>query len=331
MAALVDRARSGIVVVSGDRAPTRTSDDLGVAAQPAPRKRQVGTGIILDVNGHVLTTMSVVRSAQTFRVTHAEKDYPASLITTDPVSGLALLYAEGVKGIEPLPLADTSSIRAGSWTLIVGAGPVGPVQSSFGLVTRVPSVDDDADNHLLATTATLGPGASGGAVLNTRGEIVGIATAAIMVRTTGLAGEEPSTIGAGDQRQTMMSGGSIAIPVDVVREVADIVRARGTIVRSYLGVRWVGDDAPIASTDVAGVAVWDVVSGSPAERLGLQKGDIVTAFNGVPVASGPSLRALVQGAAPGEVIRLTLQRGGQPLTLAVPLDTLRVEARASPR
>jgi S1-C subfamily serine protease len=323
MTQIVEKVRHSVVAVLGEKPVPRSASELGDAHRPPTHHISIASGVVLDEDGHILTTDSVARRSKVFHVSVEGESYPADVVSIDPVSQLAVLAVHGASNLVPLPIAGEDDLHVGSWVFVVGvAGPT-QIKSSFGTVSTLPREDDEPGHHFLATTATISAGQSGAALVDSRGKLVGIAYAEVV------SSAEESEIGVEAEQSTAAGrlvpvGTSLAIPADVIHDVAAIVRARGAITRGFLGVRWTPDeqDATLPTTLPIGVHVWEVVPGSPADKAGIRRGDVITAFNHEAVTSGPALRNRVLALSPGSSVPISLLRDGQPLSLAVVLDTL---------
>ena len=281
--------------------------------QPTPRQqRGLGSGVLLKIDGTivVVTNNHVVAKADKIRVALSDgREYDAKVIGTDPKSDLAVLKLKGVKGLKTLSLGNSTRMRLGDVVLAIG-NPFGVGQTvTMGIVSatgraNVGIVDYE---NFIQTDAAINPGNSGGALVNMRGELIGINTA-ILSRSGGYQG-----IG-------------FAIPANMVRPIVRSLLKTGKVVRGWLGVAIQNVNRDLARAlklpSSRGVLVTDVDPRGPARKAGLRGGDLVTAVNGEPVASTGKLRNLIASAGAKTRVRLDVVRGGKRMSLDVRLAEL---------
>jgi serine protease Do len=278
----------------------------------ARRQRSLGSGVIISKDGVVLTNYHVVERAETIKVVLSDRrELAARLVGADPKSDMAVLRLAGdLSDLQPLPLGDSSKLRLGDVVLAIG-NPFGVGQTvTMGIVSakgraNVGIVDYE---DFIQTDAAINPGNSGGALVNMRGELVGINTA-ILSRSGGYQGV------------------GFAIPSNMARPIMESLLSRGKVVRGWLGasVQELSPDLARAlglrATD--GVLVSDVAEGSPAARAGVRRGDVILRINGEQITTAGRLRNLVASAGAGARVKLELLRGGsQPATLAIQLTEM---------
>ena len=278
-----------------------------------PREHEqmgLGSGVIVS-KGIVLTNNHVVSDAAELEVTLSDgREIEAEVAGTDPRSDLAVLKLKGdLDGVEPLPLGSSSSMRLGDVVLAVG-NPFGVGQTvTMGIVSakgrsRVGIVDYE---DFIQTDAAINPGNSGGALVNTRGELVGINTA-ILSRSGGYMGV------------------GFAIPIDMARPIMDSLIKNGKVSRGWLGVSIQDLDSDLAQAmgikQHRGVLISDVIDGSPAEKAGVKRGDVVIELDGAPLKSTGQLRNTVAALGPDKVTRLGILRNNQRKTIEVKLGDL---------
>jgi Do/DeqQ family serine protease len=278
--------------------------------QPDARKAQsLGSGVIVSADGKVLTNAHVVRNAEEILVTlHDGSEHEAKLVGTDPKSDLAVLKLKDVKrNLTPLAFADSSKLRLGEVVLAVG-NPFGVGQAvTMGIVSATGrgsmGIVDYED--FIQTDAAINPGNSGGALVNMRGELVGVNTA-ILSRSGGYQG-----IG-------------FAIPTNMVRPIMEALIKDGKVSRGYLGVTLAPLDAKAqAKFKVAhGVLVAQVGDDSPAAKAGLFAGDVVVAVDGTEVREVSKLRNAVAIKGAGKTTTLDIRRDGKAKQLTVKLGAL---------
>jgi serine protease Do len=278
--------------------------------EPAPRReRSLGSGVVVTPDGYVLTNNHVVEGAWDVRVTLADRrELTAKLVGTDPKTDLAVLRLPG-SGFSVLPLGDSSRVEVAEVVLAIG-NPFGLSQTvTMGIVSAVGRANVGIADYedFIQTDAAINPGNSGGALVNARGELIGINTAIVS-----------------------QSGGSMgigfAVPVNMARQVMDQLVTRGRLTRGYLGVA-VQDLTPALARGLKidadrGLLVVDVAPDGPAAQAGLQRNDVIVAVDGKPPEDAGHFRNLVAGTAPGSRLRLTILREGRERTVEVTVGEL---------
>jgi serine protease Do len=291
---------------------------------PEPQERQqrgLGSGVVYSSDGLVLTNNHVIEGADEIKVTTADGvDYDAEIAGTDEKSDIAVLRLKGpVKDLVPIVVGDSSKLRVGDVVLAIG-NPFGLSQTvTMGIVSAKGRSETGIDvdyADFIQTDAAINPGNSGGALVNMAGELVGINTA-IFSRTGGYQG-----IG-------------FAIPSSMAKEIAQSLLVHGKVSRGWLGIGIQDVDPELASTmglpNHDGVLVSDVEPGSPAEKGGLQRGDVVLTVAGKKTNSSTQLRNLVAATGANKKIEVGILRGGKPQTLSLVLGELKTEnPRATP-
>ena len=271
----------------------------------APRQEGLGSGVIIDSSGVILTNNHVVKAAdEIVIVLHDGTELYATEFTTDPLTDLAIVR---VRPKQPLPAAkfgDSDALRIGDWVLAVGHPLELETSVSAGIISaKGRSLQKVRRAQFLQTDAAINPGNSGGPLVNLRGEIVGINTA-IASQTGGYQG-----IG-------------FAVPANLARDVQRQLRDNGQVRRAYLGVsiqRLTRDLSQqlINRPGVKGVLVNGVKDDTPAAAAGLRPGDVITHFADQPVGSPSALQRAVERVPIGSTQGLRLIRFGKPLTVAV--------------
>ena len=281
----------------------------------APRERQessLGSGVIVTEDGVILTNNHVVAQADEVQVTLSDgRELEAEVVGTDPQSDVAVVKLKGEvpENLQPLRFGDSSALRLGEVVLAVG-NPFGVGQTvTMGIVSatgrsQVGIVDYE---DFIQTDAAINPGNSGGALVNMRGELVGVNTA-ILSRTGGYQG-----IG-------------FAIPSDMARPIMESLVTTGKVSRGWLGVGIQDLDRDLAAAMELkveqGVLLSDVMPGSPAAKAGLKRGDVVVAVDGQAITSSGELRNRIAAKAPGTEVALTLVRDGKQKVVNVTLGAL---------
>ncbi len=284
---------------------------FGVPENGGPQQQEsksLGSGVVVSSDGYILTNNHVVEGADDVRVhTQDGDDLDAKVIGTDKPSDLALLKVDR-KDLTPILIGDSDKLRVGEVVLAVG-DPFGVGETvTMGIVSAKNRGIGMADyEDFIQTDAAINPGNSGGALVNLRGELVGI-NSAILSRSGGSQG-----IG-------------FAIPVNLAKVVMDNLREHGKVVRGYLGVSLQDVNKNLArglglGSDTHGAAVTSVVDGSAAADAGLKVGDVIIALDGKPVKSMQKLRTEIGHTPPKTKVKLTINRDGKTKDIGVTLGT----------
>jgi Do/DeqQ family serine protease len=280
---------------------------------PRGRGREVrglGSGVIVSADGLCLTNHHVIDGAESISVELTDhRTFEAKVIGSDAASDLAVLKIDG-RDLPRLTLGDSERVRVGDVALAIG-NPLGVGQTvTAGIISakgRYTGLSDGSFEDFLQTDAPINQGNSGGALVNGRGELVGINSQIL----------SPSGVNIGI---------GFAIPSNMARNVMEQLVTNGKVRRGQLGVivqPVTPDEAKRAGrADNRGVLVREVVDGGPAERAGVRAGDIITAFNGTPMDDSNSLRIQVASAQPGAAVTLTIWRDGKEQQVRVTLAEL---------
>ena len=283
----------------------------------AERATSLGSGVVVSPDGYILTNNHVVDGATDVKVSFANKEeFPAKIIGTDKYTDIAVLKIDK-KGLTTLPFADSSRAEVGDTVLAIGE-PFGLGQTvTMGIISAKGRAGLGIERYedFIQTDAAINRGNSGGALIDMRGELVGINTAI-------LSGETGGNQGIG-----------FAIPANLARNIMDQILKKGKVTRGYMGILPQELTPELAKQfgipNGHGVAVTQVEPNSPAEKAGLKVGDVITAINGTPVEDENSFRLAVAGFAPGTVIHLKVARGGQTVDLPVTLGEFNLEAEGN--
>jgi serine protease Do len=258
----------------------------------------VGSGVIVDAqHGYVLTANHVVAQASTVQVmTKDGRRLDAKLVGRDPGTDVAVLRLQGAQSLKTIAMGDSDGLDVGDFVIAVG-NPFGLGQTvTSGIVSALgrTGVGKQGYEDFIQTDAAINPGNSGGALVNLRGELIGINTA---IFSTG-----GGNVGIG-----------FAVPINMARRVMDQIVEHGHVRRGRIGVS-IKDMTPAAvatSTEtIEGAVIADVSRGSPAEQVGIQKGDIIVAADGMPIRSAAQLGNKISLTRVGERLQLTLRRKG---------------------
>jgi serine protease Do len=295
--------------------------------QQRPRNRRgipqkealgLGSGVIVSAEGHILTNNHVVEGADDILVTLPgdKKEYKAKKIGTDPGTDLAVLKIENGKSHPAITFGDSDKLRVGDFTIAVG-NPFGLTQSvTMGIVSSLGRNDMGivAYENFIQTDASINPGNSGGALVDIDGRLIGINTA-IFSRTGTSAG-----IG-------------FAVPANLARQIMDSLVKTGKVVRGFLGVKPDAITEDLArklkfqGTDGALIAT--VEEKSPAEKAGIEPGDVITEINGHKILGPSELRMTVSNLSPGTNVKLKYVRDGQEKVTDAVLSELQNKRIAS--
>lgn len=276
----------------------------------------IGSGVILDTDGNILTNYHVIQGAQAIMVTvNDETSYEAELVGVDESSDLAvirLVDAEGAN-LTPIEIGDSDSLAVGEWVMAIGS-PFGNEQSvSTGIVSalyRSTAMRDTSGTSIYAnmiqTDAAINPGNSGGALVNDQGQLIGINS--IIESYSGSS-----------------SGVGFAIPVNYAVNIANQIIAGETPAHPYIGVTVTSVNPYTARSEglevTSGAYVTEVSAGGPAAEAGLETGDIVTAVDGEAVSSADGLIIAAREHEIGEAVTLTVVRGDEELQVDVTLGS----------
>jgi Do/DeqQ family serine protease len=274
------------------------------------REGGLGSGVIVSNDGYILTNHHVVDGAELIKIEMTDnRSFDAKVVGTDQLSDLALLKINA-QGLQVLSLGDSDRVRVGDVVLAIG-NPLGVGQTvTMGIISakgRATGLSDGSFEDFLQTDAPINQGNSGGALVNTSGELVGI-----------------------NSQILTPSGGSIgigfAIPSNMAKNVMDQLSKSGKVRRGKLGigVQQVNSDiaASLGLKEAKGTLVNSVESGSPAEKAGVHVGDVITGLNGSAVADMNSFRNHIASTAPGTEVSLTVMRDGGEKQFRVTLAEL---------
>lgn len=278
------------------------------------REKALGSGVIVSPEGYILTNNHVVDGATDVRVTLSDKrEFPAHIVGTDPKTDVAVLKIDA-KNLTPITIGDSSKVQVGDVALAIG-DPFGVGQTvTKGIISATGrgnlGIEDYED--FLQTDAPINPGNSGGALINDRGELVGINTAILSQGSGG-------NMGIG-----------FAVPANLARQVMDQVLKNGHVTRAYLGI-YPQDVTPamakaFGEKQSEGIVVGDVTPNSPAHKAGIQTGDIILQVNGRPVTDSNQLRMSISMMQPGTDLKLKTLRNGTERDATVKLAEMPTES-----
>ncbi len=287
--------------------------------QPFDVPAGVGSGVIYDAQGYIVTNNHVVEGAQQLLVSLPDgRSFNAKLIGRDPETDLAVVQITG-SNLPVAELGDSTQLQVGDWLVAIGnalALPGGPtvtegVVSALGRTVQEPGDSPRTQGpylfDLIQTSAPINPGNSGGALVNLAGQVVGINTL--------VAGQAESGVQA--------QGIGFAISISTAKPIVDQLVATGKVVHANLGANYVALNAAIAAQlgiqQSYGVVVTRVTSGTPAAQAGLARGDVITQGNGKPLQDDTDLAQMVSLCKPGDRVTFTVLRKSQTLNIDVTL------------
>ncbi len=275
------------------------------------KQRGLGTGFIIDREGYILTNNHVVEQAEELIVKLADgKEHKARIIGRDPKTDLALIKIEPKTALVPLSLGDSEKLQVGDWVVAIG-NPFGLGNTvTAGIVSaKYRQIGAGPYDNFIQTDASINPGNSGGPLLNASGEVVGI-NSAIFSQTGG-------SIGIG-----------FAIPVNMARNLLPQLK-KGKVVRGWLGVTiqkiTPGLEEKLGLKDDKGALVSDVNSGSPADKGGIKRGDVIISFDGNEIKESGDLPYMVASTPIGKTVIVEVIRNNKKKNIQVKIEELKEE------
>src|SRR5271163_3885137 len=272
----------------------------------------LGSGVIISPDGYIVTNNHVVEGATDIRVTLTNREeLPAKVIGTDPLTDLAVIKVNGTN-LPSVPWGDSSKLRPGQTVLAFG-NPYGfRFTVTRGIVSALNRPNPDASDRrkpgeFIQTDAAINPGNSGGALVDARGELIGINT--FLISSSG-----------------SFSGMGFAIPTQIVEPTVNTLIRDGKVTHAFIGVQ-ISDVTPdnarfFDMKKAEGALISDVQPDAPGAKAGLRTGDVITELDGKPVTDAGQLQMLVGQKRPGETIHLQVVRDNKPTTVAVTLEAL---------
>jgi serine protease Do len=279
-------------------------------SKPQQEKEQsLGSGVIVGTNGYILTNNHVVDGATDIKVSlHDKREFTAKVVGRDPKTDVAVLKIDA-ENLSAIPMGDSSKVQVGDLAFAIG-DPFGVGQTvTMGIVSATGRANLGIEDYedFIQTDAAINPGNSGGALIDGRGELIGINTAIL-------------SHSGGNQ------GVGFAIPINLAKRVMDQIVDHGHVVRGFLGAT-IQDVTPtmakaLGLDGAGGVLIGDVTPKGPAAQAGMKAGDVVIKLNGQPVADSAALRLQISETDPGTTVPLTVRRGTSTLDLNVKLGEL---------
>ena len=271
------------------------------------RKTSLGSGVVVGADGLIVTNNHVIEHANQIAITTADhRRFRGKLVGTDPVTDIAVVKIDA-RGLAALPWGDSARAAVGEYVVAIG----NPFQLNQTVTMGIISATGRSNvgivdyEDFIQTDAAINPGNSGGALLNTRGELIGINTA-IYSETGGYQG-----IG-------------FAVPANLARTVVDQLVSKGRVVRGWIGITKISDVADEGGLEPnPGVVIVELLRGSPADRAGIEPGDLVVAVDGRSVDTASQLRNELAGARVGTELHLTVRRQGRKVQILIPIEEAR--------
>jgi serine protease Do len=273
-------------------------------------QNSLGSGFIVDRTGYILTNNHVIENAEEIKVKLFDgKEFDAKVVGRDPKTDLALIKIDVGSDLHPLAMGNSDDLRVGSWVVAIGS-PFGLEQTvTAGIVSAKGRVIGSGPyDDFIQTDASINPGNSGGPLLNLNGEVIGINTAIIA-----------SARGIG-----------FAIPVNMAKEELQQLKEKGKVTRAWLGVGIQEVTDSLAQSfglkEKKGALVSQVFKDSPAEKAGVEQGDIILKFDGKEIKDSRELPRIVSETTVGKTVEITLSRNGSVTTKKATLGEMTEEA-----
>ncbi|HHJ52673.1 MAG TPA: DegQ family serine endoprotease [Caldithrix abyssi] len=281
--------------------------------QPEMKQRGLGSGIIISSDGYILTNNHVVEDVDDIRVKLIDgREFKAKLVGNDPSTEIGLIKIKA-KDLPVAILGDSDKLRIGEWVMAIGnpleltstvtAGIVSALHRDINIIRGKNSVS--SIENFIQTDAAINPGNSGGALVNLKGEVIGVNTA-IATRTN------------------YYMGYGFAVPINIAKKVVQDLKEYGEVRRGYLGV-YIAPVDPVTAKGVKlskprGVLVTSVIKGSAADKAGIKEGDVIFSVDGKEVNQPNELQAKIGTHNPGDKVKLVIWRDGKTMTFTVKLE-----------
>jgi S1-C subfamily serine protease len=313
---------SVVTVVCVHKFPTLTrSGGSSSAEDEGGLEATVGSGIVINRNGDVITTTSVIGPGGRYQITSASGDiYDAELVGYDRESRLCLLKSNA-KNLQPIRMGSSRAIGSGTMIIIVGRAYGNLPTVSFGAMNERHPWKSELGTELISMSAPVYPGNNGGAVLNFRGELIGVVSGTLGgfesnegEAVVAVPPQIPDVVPPGQDAQM-----SFAIPVETLGNALTRLRSGEARRSAYFGVRVASD---VGEQAVEGVVISDVVPESPAAGAGLRGGDVIFSYDGVDVSSAEELMDMVRKSATGSTVEVRFYRDGARNTTQVILTEI---------
>jgi serine protease Do len=272
------------------------------------RQRSLGSGFIIDRNGHIITNNHVVERADEIIVKFADgREFKANVIGRDPKTDVALIKISSLfRSLPTLSVGDSDAMRVGDWVLAVG-NPFGLEHTvTKGIISATGRVIGAGPyDNFLQTDAPINPGNSGGPLINLKGEVIGINSAIVA------AGQ----------------GIGFAIPINLARSIITQLKEKGKVVRGWIGVSIQTVTPEIVEffelKEAKGILIGDVVRGGPADKAGIKRGDVIVSFDGKKIKNISDLPRVVADTPVGKDVDVIIVRGGNEIRKKVRVEELK--------
>ncbi len=280
--------------------------------------RGIGTGMVMDGEGHILTNNHVVTGASKIMIKFTSgEEFEGKVVGADPKTDLAVVKIKGPKNLPYLKFGDSDRLRVGEWVVAIG-NPRGLEQTvTVGIISakhRTGILDPSSYQDFIQTDAAINPGNSGGPLLNLAGEVVGV-NAAIVSESGGFEG-----IG-------------FAIPSNMAGAITEALIKTGKVIRGWLGLS-LQELTPALARNMnvkasKGALVTDLTRGGPAEKGGIRRGDVLVSMDGNTIESANDLRNRIAATRVGKKVEIALLRKGEKLTVQPVVESYKVSSRTS--
>ncbi len=284
-----------------------TFEDLFFGRRSQRAQLGTGSGVIINADGYIITNNHVIKNAHELSVTlNNNKTYNAELVGTDPKTDIALLKIDADEALPYVTFADSDNAKIGEWVLAVG-NPFNLTSTvTAGIISaKARDLSGTSAQSFIQTDAAVNPGNSGGALVNTNGELVGINTA--------ISSQTGSYIGY-----------SFAVPSNIARKVIEDIMEYGNVQNGILGIQGGALNSSIAEKigvdDTEGVYIDSVIENSGADKAGIKKGDIIKEIDNIKVSKFSDLKGHISAKRPNDIVNLKLSRDGDIKTISVTLE-----------
>ena len=281
-----------------------TFEDLFFGRRSQSPQIGTGSGVIINTDGYIITNNHVITNAQEISVTmNNNKTYVAELIGTDPKTDIALLKIDSKEDLPFITFADSDNAKIGEWVLAVG-NPFNLTSTvTAGIISaKARDLSGTSKQSFIQTDAAVNPGNSGGALVNTNGELVGINTA--------ISSQTGSYVGY-----------SFAVPSNIARKVIEDIMEYGNVQNGILGIQGGALNSLVAEkigvTDTEGIYIDRVIEDSGAEKAGVRKGDIIKEIDHIKISKFADLTGHLNTKRPSDVVNLSVLRDGETSTIPV--------------
>jgi Do/DeqQ family serine protease len=293
--------------VTANSGPRSLSDFFFGSQSESRPQIGVGSGVIISSDGYIVTNNHVVANASQLQVTlNNNKSYEAELVGTDPNTDIALLKIKVDEKLPYLAFGDSDNTKIGEWVLAVG-NPFNLTSTVTAGIISAKARDLGRNQSFIQTDAAVNPGNSGGALVNTNGDLVGINTA--------ISSQTGSYVGY-----------SFAVPSNIAKKVVNDILEYGNVLKGILGISTPQTNTPYAIEngidEIEGVFISEIQEESGAEAAKLQVGDVIKMIDNVKIRRFPDLTGYLSAKRPGDVVNVTVARNGDELTMPVKLTEL---------